>query len=99
MELLISEFYSWKTTKGALYGKLTLLAGRPGAPAVCVCGGYSSGGLLSSLPGQRWKPAFHGTYNQVVTETFRISGVVLKGKTEALLLPVDDLHGLPGFSA
>lgn len=76
---------------------MILLAGRPGAPA--MLGGCSPGGLPLSLPGLWWEPAFHGTYDQAVTETFRISGVVLEGKMEALLFPVDDLHGLPGFSA
>ena len=59
----------------------------------------SSGGLPFCLPGQWGDPAFHGTYNQAVAETFRIPGGVLEGKMELLLLLVDDLHSLPGFSA
>lgn len=56
-------------------------------------------GLHLSLPGLWWNPSFHGAHNQVIVETFRISGVVLEGKIEALLLLVDDLHVLLGFSA
>ena len=59
----------------------------------------SPGGLPFCLPGQWGDLAFHGTYNQAVAETFRIPGGVLEGKMELLLLLVDDLHSLPGFSA
>jgi hypothetical protein len=51
------------------------------------------------LPGEWWDPAFHGTYDQIVAEPFRISGVVLEGKTERLFLFVDHLHSFSGFSA
>lgn len=64
-----------------------------------MLGECSPGGLPFCLPGQRWDPAFHGTHDQAAAETFRISGGVLEGKMEPLLLLVGDVHSLPGLSA